>query len=92
MTQDQPSQDRPLHELSIRELDLPKRVRNALRAQGVNTIGDLTAYSLAELALFPKLGPFAVNEIITALQAVGLDLKKPDAPASAIAIAEPQTA
>jgi carbon monoxide dehydrogenase subunit G len=47
----------------IEELNLPIRVYNALRREGIHTLGDLSAQSEGELLAIENLGPQSVKEI-----------------------------
>jgi carbon monoxide dehydrogenase subunit G len=47
----------------VEELNLPVRVYNALRREGIHTLGDLSARSEGELLAIENLGPQSVKEI-----------------------------
>lgn len=60
----------------ILRLRLRKGSRTALRKNGINTIGQLTAYSAEGLMDKPGVGDLYINDIIQKLKNVGLELDK----------------
>lgn len=60
----------------ILRLRLRKGSRTALRKNGINTIGQLTAYSAESLMHKPGVGDLYINDIIQRLKNVGLELNK----------------
>ena len=65
----------------IEELELGVRSYNCLKRVGIETIGDLTSKSEAELAAIPNFGRKSVEEVRETLAAHGLTLKGEDLPA-----------
>ena len=59
----------------IEELEIGVRAYNCLKRAGVQTIGDLTAKSHSELTAIPNFGERSIEEVIEALQQLGLDLR-----------------
>ena len=59
----------------IEELELGVRSYNCLKRVGIETIGDLTSKSEAELAAIPNFGRKSVEEVRETLAAHGLTLK-----------------
>jgi DNA-directed RNA polymerase subunit alpha len=62
----------------IEELELGVRSYNCLKRVGIETIGDLTSKSEAELAAIPNFGRKSVEEVRETLAAHGLTLKGED--------------
>jgi len=60
----------------IEELDLTVRSYNCLKRQGVNTIGQLTECSEADLLNIRNFGAKSIEEVKDKLQALGLSLKQ----------------
>jgi DNA-directed RNA polymerase subunit alpha len=60
--------------LPIEELELGVRSFNCLRAAGVETLGDLTAYREEELAEIPNFGKKSFQEVLDALKERNLSL------------------
>ncbi len=60
----------------IEELDLSVRSYNCLKRQGVNTIGQLTECSEADLLNIRNFGAKSIEEVKDKLQAMGLSLKQ----------------
>jgi hypothetical protein len=58
----------------IEELNLPVRAYNALRREGIHTLGDLSARSEGELLAIENLGPQSVKEIKQRLADRGFSL------------------
>ncbi len=65
----------------IEELELGVRSYNCLKRVGIETIGDLTSKSEAELAAIPNFGKKSVDEVRETLAAHGLTLKGEELPA-----------
>src|SRR5204862_5753498 len=59
----------------IEELELGVRSYNCLKRVGIETIGDLTSKSEAELAAIPNFGRKSVEEVRETLSAHGLTLR-----------------
>ena len=59
----------------IEELELGVRSYNCLKRVGIETIGDLTSKSEAELAAIPNFGRKSIEEVRASLAAHGLTLK-----------------
>lgn len=58
-------------EASIRILELPTRSENCLKAESIDTIGDLAKKTENELLIIPNLGRKSLNEIKENLAAFG---------------------
>jgi DNA-directed RNA polymerase subunit alpha len=58
----------------IEELDLTVRSYNCLKRQGVNTIGQLTECSEADLLNIRNFGAKSIEEVKDKLQTMGLGL------------------
>lgn len=69
---DMPAADRVVEEID--RLRLPTRTSNALYRRGVTAIRTLAAMSELELLDVPGIGGIGVNEVRSALAAVGLEL------------------
>jgi len=65
-----------LLETPIEELDLSVRSYNCLKRQGVNTIGQLTECSEADLMNIRNFGAKSIEEVKDKLQGMGLSLKQ----------------
>ena len=65
----------PMHDILIEELELGVRSYNCLKRVGIETIGDLTSKSEAELAAIPNFGRKSVEEVRETLAAHGLTPK-----------------
>ncbi|MBE0476817.1 MAG: DNA-directed RNA polymerase subunit alpha [Coriobacteriia bacterium] len=65
-----------LMETPIEELDLSVRSYNCLKRQGVNTIGQLTECSEADLLNIRNFGAKSIEEVKDKLQQMGLGLKQ----------------
>jgi carbon monoxide dehydrogenase subunit G len=76
--------------LPVEDLDLPLRVFNSLRREGIHTVGDLSARSEADLLTIPNLGPQSIKEIKQKLADRGLGLA--DATAEPVPLAAPLAA
>jgi DNA-directed RNA polymerase subunit alpha len=63
----------------IEELELGVRSYNCLKRVGIETIGDLTSKSEAELVAIPNFGRKSIEEVRSSLAAHGLMLKGEDA-------------
>nr|WP_199065031.1 DNA-directed RNA polymerase subunit alpha C-terminal domain-containing protein [Chromobacterium sp. ASV5] len=64
-----------LYKLSIEDLELPTRAKNALLAESIYTIGHLLERSEREVLMVPNLSRGSLNTIKDALAARGLCLK-----------------
>lgn len=69
------SQNRQL-EMSIEELDLSVRSYNCLKRAGINTVGELTRRTEADMMKVRNLGRKSLEEVVQKLAALGLSLKK----------------
>src|SRR5919198_4073748 len=65
----------------IEELELGVRSYNCLKRVGIETIGDLTSKTEAELAAIPNFGRKSIEEVRETLGAHGLTLKGEELPA-----------
>jgi len=70
-----PSLAHGMENFPIEELELGVRSYNCLKRVGIETIGDLTSKSEAELAAIPNFGRKSVEEVRETLAAHGLTLK-----------------
>ena len=64
----------------IEELELGVRSYNCLKRVGIETIGDLTSKSEAELAAIPNFGRKSIEEVRETLAAHGLNLRGEELP------------
>lgn len=62
--------------LTVEEVELPTRIANALRRAGYETIGDLVAADIADLAKVKNLGEKSVKIVQAALAKKGVSLTK----------------
>lgn len=69
-----PDERDPLEHKPIEDLDLSVRSYNCLKRQGVNTIGQLTECSEADLLNIRNFGAKSIEEVKDKLQAMGLGL------------------
>jgi DNA-directed RNA polymerase subunit alpha len=60
----------------IEELEIGVRAYNCLKRAGVQTIGDLTTKSYSELTAIPNFGERSIEEVVEALNQLGLDLRE----------------
>ena len=58
----------------LRELELPVRVADRLRALGMRRVGDLCAYAPRELLALPGVGERSLADVQAALSGLGLSL------------------
>jgi DNA-directed RNA polymerase subunit alpha len=72
---DDSSSAHPMENFPIEELELGVRSYNCLKRVGIETIGDLTSKSEAELAAIPNFGRKSIEEVRETLAAHGLTLK-----------------
>lgn len=61
--------------LSIEGCEAPTRLVNALRAVGIETIGDAVERTEVDISRIPNIGRRSVNELKDILQNYGLSLK-----------------
>lgn len=61
-------------ETPIENIGLGTRAANRLKAEGIQTIADLTKYTLTELMLFNDIGLLTANRLLKALSDRGLAL------------------
>jgi DNA-directed RNA polymerase subunit alpha len=64
-----------IYDTPIEDIDLTVRSYNCLKRQGVNTIGQLTECSEADLLNIRNFGAKSIEEVKDKLQAIGLSLK-----------------
>ncbi|MFN8223488.1 MAG: DNA-directed RNA polymerase subunit alpha [Gaiellales bacterium] len=72
---DVPTTSHGMENFPIEELELGVRSYNCLKRVGIETIGDLTSKSEAELAAIPNFGKKSIDEVRETLAAHGLTLK-----------------
>jgi DNA-directed RNA polymerase subunit alpha len=60
----------------IEELEIGVRAYNCLKRAGVQTIGDLTVKSYSELTAIPNFGERSIEEVVEALNQLGLTLRE----------------
>ena len=65
-------------EQPIDTLEIPTRVRNNLRAAGIETVDQLVSKTGRELVTLPNIGEKALEEIEEALEKEGLSLETQD--------------
>ncbi|HBL40453.1 MAG TPA: DNA-directed RNA polymerase subunit alpha [Ruminococcaceae bacterium] len=76
-----PSDDAVPHKNSttaIEELDFTVRSFNCLKRAGINTVGEITEKSLAEMMKIRNLGQKSLDEITEKLRAMGLSFREED--------------
>lgn len=61
--------------MPVTTLELTVRACNVLRANNINTIGDLTALSARDLAALKGMGKRSIKEIVDTLADFKLDLR-----------------
>ena len=61
--------------IPIRELRLPERAKNGLRANSCQTIGDVVEVGARQLRRSRNLGKVSMQQIESAMEAQGVDLK-----------------
>lgn len=61
----------------IEDLDLTNRAYNCLKRENIHTIADLITRTKAEVSRIRNLGDKSLEEIVTALGALGLSLRTP---------------
>jgi DNA-directed RNA polymerase subunit alpha len=76
-----PSTSHGMENFPIEELELGVRSYNCLKRVGIETIGDLTSKSEAELGAIPNFGKKSIDEVRETLAAHGLTLKGEELPA-----------
>jgi DNA-directed RNA polymerase subunit alpha len=76
-----PSTSHGMENFPIEELELGVRSYNCLKRVGIETIGDLTSKSEAELGSIPNFGKKSIDEVRETLAAHGLTLKGEELPA-----------
>ena len=64
--------------MSIHELELSVRSRKCLQRLGINTLGELTARTEADLLATKNFGQTSLNEIKRRLSESGLTLRSPN--------------
>ncbi|WP_026912956.1 DNA-directed RNA polymerase subunit alpha [Patulibacter minatonensis] len=65
----------PTDEMMIEELELGVRSYNCLKRAGIQTVGDLTSKTEAELAAIPNFGKKSIDEVVETLAARGYGLR-----------------
>ena len=60
----------------IEELEIGVRAYNCLKRAGVQTMGDLTQKSFSELTAIPNFGERSIEEVVEALNQLGLSLRE----------------
>ncbi|MCW2995015.1 MAG: DNA-directed polymerase subunit alpha, partial [Conexibacter sp.] len=65
----------PMHDILIEELELGVRSYNCLKRAGIQTVGDLTSKTEAELAAIPNFGKKSIDEVVETLAARGYGLR-----------------
>lgn len=65
-------------EMTIEELDLSQRSYHSLKRSSIDTVGDLTNKTEAELMKFRNLGKKSLEEINVKLHSLGLSLRRDD--------------
>ena len=75
-----PATTHGMENFPIEELELGVRSYNCLKRVGIETIGDLTSKTEAELAAIPNFGRKSIEEVRETLAAHGLTLKGEDLP------------
>jgi len=61
---------------SLDDWDLTVRVRNCLKAEGINTVGTLVPYTQSDLKRIPNMGRKSVKEIVTEAALRGFTIKE----------------
>ncbi len=80
MEAEAPATSHGMENFPIEELELGVRSYNCLKRVGIETIGDLTSKSEAELGGIPNFGRKSIEEVRETLAAHGLTLKGEDLP------------
>ena len=62
--------------LGFEELEIGVRAYNCLKRAGVQTMGDLTQKSYSELTAIPNFGERSIEEVVEALNQLGLSLRE----------------
>jgi DNA-directed RNA polymerase subunit alpha len=75
-----PAASHGMENFPIEELELGVRSYNCLKRVGIETIGDLTSKSEAELGAIPNFGKKSIDEVRETLAAHGLTLKGEELP------------
>ncbi|HHW24063.1 MAG TPA: DNA-directed RNA polymerase subunit alpha [Clostridiales bacterium] len=63
-------------EMSIEELDMSVRSFNCLKRAGIDTVADLVSKTEEEMMKVRNLGKKSLEEVVSKLRALGLDLKR----------------
>jgi DNA-directed RNA polymerase subunit alpha len=74
----EPAEEAGMGDVLIEELDLGVRSYNCLKREGIQTIGDLTSKTEAELLNIPNFGRKSIEEVVEKLEARGLSLRSDD--------------
>lgn len=67
-----------LLDMTIEEIDLTVRSYNSLKRAGINTLGELTQMTEADMMKVRNLGRKSLEEVKAKLASLGLSLKKED--------------
>ena len=63
-------------EMTIEELDMSVRSFNCLKRAGIDTVEDLVNKTEEEMMKVRNLGKKSLDEVVSRLRALGLDLKR----------------
>ena len=61
--------------LSIREINLSQQAQRALKSAGIETLLDISNWSVRELLSLHGLGPKTIRQLTPVLEAAGLHFK-----------------
>ena len=67
--------DEKLLDLEISKLELNNRAQHCLRAENINTVGELIKFTRTQLLKIPNLGKKSIGEIEVSLKSMGLKLQ-----------------
>ena|SRR5207249_3687680 len=65
----------PVTDVELVELDLPRKLHNLLRQEGIRTVGELARRSETDLRRLPGLGEASLREVRHALGPLGVTLR-----------------
>ena len=63
------------HLISLEELNLSVRTYNCLKSAQVNSVSDLVSFSYEDLLEIKNFGPASAEDVITALDRIGMNLR-----------------
>jgi hypothetical protein len=63
------------HLISLEELNLSVRTYNCLKSAQVNSVSDLVSFSYEDLLEIKNFGPASAENVITALDRIGMNLR-----------------